>query len=134
MSSLQLEQIGDKLFGNLYESSDNLQELEEIKKLMNDLRELDELQESMNNLVAIQNENISKINTTIESTESNIQNVNTELKQAEIYQSSYLSKMRLLLIGGVITVACPVGVLLGTKVALITSIIGGSGAYLATLK
>jgi len=133
MSSLQLEQVY-KLSDNLYKSSDNLQELEEMKKLMNELRELNELQESMNNLVAIQHENISKINTTIESTESNIQNVNTELKQAEIYQSSYLSKMRLLLMGGVITVTCPIGVLLGAKVALITSVIGGSGAYLATMK
>ena len=125
MCDLELKQI-------TYNSKEDLSELEEMKKLMTELYDLNELQTSIQNMLIMQNENISKADTTIECSKTKIQNVNTELKQAQIYQRDYLSKMRFLLVTGALSIACPIGFVLGAKVAIVSGLICGSGAMLYT--
>jgi t-SNARE complex subunit (syntaxin) len=125
MNDFELKQIN-------YNSKEDLLELEELKKIMNDLHDLNELHVSIQNMLVVQNENISKVDTIVESSETKIQNVNIELSQAQNYQRGYLSKMKILLMAGVLSVVYPLGFFFGAKVAIATGIVGGSSAILYT--
>jgi len=123
------EIIDDETIMKLFEVHENdyviLDELEirheRIQKINQDVGMINEIYKDLYYLVYGQQEAIDKIENNIDEATENVENAESELVQAEIYQKKSYKKhivLSSILIAGVST---PIGVVLGLKTAIVTA-------------